>query len=181
MRRGSECITPFPIPLSFYPTLTPAGIFFLHLYAHAPLSEGCGHLFTRRPPCAETVEGIDAITEKGYLVYYGDHFVQLDYPNEDTEEKAQRTGVSFHHGRFIQKLRDAAKAHASVSCVEGMQELSPKRPTSFRNVSSVRHNICNVRVCICIYIYTYIIYHQHIYTRMYSLHMQSCYIFFRLP
>lgn len=74
--------------------------------------------------CAYTdcVEGIDAIPEKGYLVYYGDHMVQLDYPQEPGTNEP-RKGVSFHHGRFIMKLREAAQSNSNVECVEGICEL----------------------------------------------------------
>lgn len=82
---------------------------------------GCGSSSsdTLQLPSADCVNGIDAIPEKGYLVYYGGHFVQLDYPKQDGSTE-NRTGVSFHHGRFIMKLREAAKSHSNVQCVEGM-------------------------------------------------------------
>ena len=67
----------------------------------------------------DCLEGIDAIKVHGYYVsYYGDS-VNVPYPKDSgsTEGKAPE-GRSFHHGRFIVKLREAAMACPNVSVVE---------------------------------------------------------------
>eukprot|EP00128_Syssomonas_multiformis_P014505 Colp12_sorted_trinity150504_noHs@24128 len=61
---------------------------------------------------AECVEEIDAITERGYVVLYKERRVVLPYPDK-------QVGVSFHHGRFVQRLRKAAAACPNVTMVEG--------------------------------------------------------------
>lgn len=70
------------------------------------------------------LEGIDAIVVKGYdVVYYGEE-VEIPYPHNHTpfrtsSEKASRPeGRSFHHGRFVSRLRSAASVHANITMVE---------------------------------------------------------------
>ncbi len=54
----------------------------------------------------DCLEGIDGIEVQGYGVIYGKESVRLTYPlYEGTVVK----GKSFHHGRFVQKLRAAAR------------------------------------------------------------------------
>ncbi|KAL2432469.1 Squalene epoxidase erg1 [Exophiala dermatitidis] len=86
-----------------------------------------------------TLEGIDAIPVKGYTVLYFNESVAIPYPASasgggetrrlDTErsEKSEKSemlppeapeGRSFHHGRFISKLRAAAMAHRNISVFE---------------------------------------------------------------
>ncbi|KAI0643282.1 squalene monooxygenase [Trametes meyenii] len=57
------------------------------------------------------VEGIDAIPTHGYCVMLEGKPVHIPYP--DGYE-----GCSFHHGRFIQKLREKAQAATCVEVVE---------------------------------------------------------------
>ncbi|KAI0683848.1 squalene monooxygenase [Cytidiella melzeri] len=57
------------------------------------------------------VEGIDAVPVYGYAVVLNGKPVHIPYPNE-------RTGCSFHHGRFIQALRKKAMAAPGVETVE---------------------------------------------------------------
>ena len=59
----------------------------------------------------DCVEGIDAIPVHGYCVVLDGKPVHIPYPNN-------RTGRSFHHGRFIQALRKKAKAAKGVETVE---------------------------------------------------------------
>ena len=47
------------------------------------------------------LEGIDAVPVKGYCVVEGGKAVHIPYPGK-------HEGRSFHHGRFIMKLREAA-------------------------------------------------------------------------
>jgi squalene monooxygenase len=54
----------------------------------------------------ECLDGIDAIPEYGYQVIYKDENVVIPYVGEN--EKG-RQGRSFHHGRFIMKLRAAVR------------------------------------------------------------------------
>ncbi|KAK5118414.1 hypothetical protein LTR62_002928 [Meristemomyces frigidus] len=84
----------------------------------------------------ECLEEIDAVAVFGYdVIYYGEE-VRIPYPanaqevgQDGTSEKSQsdevretrRTrpeGRSFHHGRFIKRLRDKAQAHHNVTVVE---------------------------------------------------------------
>lgn len=81
----------------------------------------------------ECLEGIDAIKVAGYqVIYYGEP-VAIPYPEEvlrdwkggAIEEKrtastyaARPEGRSFHHGRFVQKLRHAAMAEDNVTVIE---------------------------------------------------------------
>lgn len=82
----------------------------------------------------ECLEEIDAIVVRGYeVIYYGEG-VHIPYPEnaaiggESTmmEEKKKKKGMakvrpegrSFHHGRFIRRLREAAMREANISVVE---------------------------------------------------------------
>lgn len=56
----------------------------------------------------DCLEDIDGIPCHGYAIYRENEWVHIPYPvNDATGEKA--VGKSFHHGRFIQKLRAAAR------------------------------------------------------------------------
>lgn len=59
---------------------------------------------------------IDAIPCFGYSIYRHGEYIHVPYPsipdgaNDDNgAPKKKAMGMSFHHGRFIQKLRHAAK------------------------------------------------------------------------
>ena len=75
----------------------------------------------------DCLEDIDAIRVKGYgVIYYGDQ-VEIPYPeniirneNENTNITKTRKpeGRSFHHGRFVRRLRAAAMANANVTVFE---------------------------------------------------------------
>ena len=67
------------------------------------------------------LEGIDAVREDGYEVIYFGEPVQIPYPRIDPKSKTnlkRQQGCSFHHGRFIQKLREAALSHPNVTVFE---------------------------------------------------------------
>ncbi|KAI9804444.1 MAG: hypothetical protein M1825_001343 [Sarcosagium campestre] len=67
----------------------------------------------------DCLEEIDAIRVHGYEVIYYGHGVEIRYPETpDAAERKRPEGRSFHHGRFIQRLRHAAMANPNVTVVE---------------------------------------------------------------
>ena len=83
---------------------------------------------------SDSLEGIDAVIVRGYdVIYYGAE-VEIPYPKEaarinhvdgveEVQEKGDERegrpeGRSFHHGRFVQKLRAAAMTAPNVTVVE---------------------------------------------------------------
>lgn len=72
---------------------------------------------------SDCLEGIDAIPAKGYdVIYHGEH-VQIPYPRDRdgpslSSSSPAAEGRSFHHGRFVMKLREAAMATPNVTVVE---------------------------------------------------------------
>lgn len=78
----------------------------------------------------DCLEGIDAVTVKGYTVLFYGEMVEIPYPANGVEEprdvSSRETGQpggkpegrSFHHGRFIQNLRARALAHPNVTVFE---------------------------------------------------------------
>lgn len=74
---------------------------------------------------ADCLEGIDAVKVHGYdVIYHGDE-VAIPYPENagsapttQNEKKTKPEGRSFHHGRFIQKLRERAIGCANVTVIE---------------------------------------------------------------
>src|ERR1700728_2811661 len=76
----------------------------------------------------QCLDDIDAIKVKGYdVIYYGEE-VEIPYPEDTTahtlpfipnpSSKSRPEGRSFHHGRFISRLRSAALAHPHVTVFE---------------------------------------------------------------
>lgn len=75
----------------------------------------------------DCMDEIDAIPCHGYeVIYHGDR-VHIPYPHnivdeakdkEVDEKSKQPEGRGFHHGRFIQRLREAAMKEPNVSVVE---------------------------------------------------------------
>ncbi|KAK5150320.1 hypothetical protein LTR04_006832 [Oleoguttula sp. CCFEE 6159] len=67
----------------------------------------------------DCLEDIDAIKVEGYeVIYYGEE-VRIPYPAAaDDTEKKRPEGRSFHHGRFIQRLREAAMRTPNVTVIE---------------------------------------------------------------
>lgn len=55
----------------------------------------------------DTLDGIDAIPTYGYEVIYHGKPVNIPYPKN--RDGSRPEGRSFHHGKFIMKLREAAR------------------------------------------------------------------------
>jgi squalene monooxygenase len=70
-----------------------------------------GVLALRKLGIESCVDGIDAIPVHGYCVVESGRSVQIPYPG--THE-----GRSFHHGRFVMKLREAAGSARGVDVIE---------------------------------------------------------------
>jgi squalene monooxygenase len=67
----------------------------------------------------DCLEGINAIKCRGYEVIYYGQGVEIPYPKDEQKKSDDRPeGRSFHHGRFVQKLREAALRHPNISVVE---------------------------------------------------------------
>lgn len=93
----------------------------------------------------ETLQGIDAVNVKGYEVIYNGEPVRIGYPNLKeggkggakaqngkvgengqpgekekllSDEGGRPLGYSFHHGRFIQKLREACAKEPNITIFE---------------------------------------------------------------
>ena len=76
----------------------------------------------------QCLDDIDAIKVKGYDVIYFGEEVEIPYPEDTTahtlpsipktSSKSRPEGRSFHHGRFISRLRSAALAHPNVTVFE---------------------------------------------------------------
>lgn len=64
----------------------------------------------------DCLEDIDAIRVLGYYITFMGDDVQIPYPQKKKE--MQFEGRSFHHGRFIMRLRQKAMAHPNVTVVE---------------------------------------------------------------
>ncbi|KAF9095334.1 Squalene epoxidase [Mortierella sp. AD031] len=65
----------------------------------------------------DCLEGIDAVPTYGYAVMRGSEQVLIPYATDKETDKPVQ-GRSFHHGRFIQKLRAAASRTPNVTVVE---------------------------------------------------------------
>ncbi|KAL4778531.1 squalene epoxidase-domain-containing protein [Aspergillus varians] len=65
----------------------------------------------------DCLEGIDAIRTEGYYVTYLGKPVTIPYPVQSPGAPPPQ-GRSFHHGRFVMKLREAARACPNVTMVE---------------------------------------------------------------
>ena len=75
------------------------------------------------------LDNIDAIPVKGYeVIFYGQE-VEIPYPESATQgvagssekssnKRPRPQGRSFHHGRFVSRLRSAALAHPNISVFE---------------------------------------------------------------
>jgi squalene monooxygenase len=74
----------------------------------------------------DCLDDIDAVPVEGYHVFYADASVPIPYPDEEESkwgkgiesDSGRVEGRSFHHGRFVQKLRNAALAQANVTAYE---------------------------------------------------------------
>ncbi len=76
----------------------------------------------------DCLEGIDAVVVKGYQCLYHEESVEIPY-TKDVEDKAYE-GRSFHHGRFVMKLRDAALKEANVTKLEATVSKILSNPAS---------------------------------------------------
>ncbi|KAL4933156.1 squalene epoxidase-domain-containing protein [Aspergillus undulatus] len=65
----------------------------------------------------DCLEGIEAIPTEGYYVSYLGRPVTIPYPVQ-SPGASRPEGRSFHHGRFVMKLREAARACPNVTLVE---------------------------------------------------------------
>ncbi|KAF2144152.1 uncharacterized protein K452DRAFT_285390 [Aplosporella prunicola CBS 121167] len=63
----------------------------------------------------DCLEGIDSVACFGYEVIYYGQGVDIPYPATNNKKPE---GRAFHHGRFIQKLREAAMMEPNVTVVE---------------------------------------------------------------
>ena len=71
----------------------------------------------------ECLEGIDSVVVKGYQVIYYGQSVNIPYPEnaggDNTKWKSGRPeGRSFHHGRFVRRLREVAMSEPNISVIE---------------------------------------------------------------
>jgi squalene monooxygenase len=68
---------------------------------------------------SDCLENIDSVPVHGYLVSYYGEPVEIPYPvNAGKGDGSRAEGRSFHHGRFVQALRNAAMRHENVTVVE---------------------------------------------------------------
>lgn len=73
----------------------------------------------------QCLEEIDAIPVTGYEVFYYGQEVKIPYPENAASgrtatnpQSSSPEGRSFHHGRFVSRLRSAAMAHPNVTVFE---------------------------------------------------------------
>eukprot|EP00210_Caulerpa_lentillifera_P006516 g6224.t1 len=66
----------------------------------------------------EAVEGIDATKVCGYGIFKDGKSTVLKYPKGREDE--QMTGRSFHHGRFVQRLRQLVQSKPSITLRQGV-------------------------------------------------------------
>jgi squalene monooxygenase len=72
-----------------------------------------GYLALKRLGLEAVVDGIDAQKVHGYCLYKEGREAKVAYPTEGMSDDV--AGRSFHHGRFVQQLRQAAAALPSVT------------------------------------------------------------------
>ena len=66
----------------------------------------------------DCLEDIDAIAVHGYQVVYYGTGVNIPYPANARTDGRRPEGRSFHHGRFIRRLREVALTEPNVTVVE---------------------------------------------------------------
>ncbi len=76
-----------------------------------------GYLMLKKLGLEACVDGIDAQQVYGYCMFKGGKQAKVAYPVEGYSEDV--AGRSFHNGRFVQRLRQAASAQASVTVRQG--------------------------------------------------------------
>lgn len=72
-----------------------------------------GYLALKRLGLEHCVEGIDAQKVYGYCMFKNGKEAKVSYPTEGMDDDV--AGRAFHHGRFVQKLRQAAATIPSVT------------------------------------------------------------------
>jgi squalene monooxygenase len=77
-----------------------------------------GYLALKRLGLERCVEGIDAQRVKGYCMFKDGAVAKVAYPLEGFGDDV--AGRSFHHGRFVQRLRQAAAACNNVTVRQGV-------------------------------------------------------------
>lgn len=79
------------------------------------------------------LDEIDAIPVKGYGVLYFDETVEIPYiSNNNPTDKPSPEGRSFHHGRFIRRLREACLCEPNIKVVETTVTSTIKSPVTNR-------------------------------------------------
>ena len=66
----------------------------------------------------QCLEEIDAIVVQGYEVIYYGQGVHIPYPENAVSNGMRAEGRSFHHGRFIRRLREVALKEPNITVVE---------------------------------------------------------------
>ena len=66
----------------------------------------------------DCLEEIDACVVKGYEVIYYGQGVEIPYPDNAVSKGQRPEGRSFHHGRFIRRLREVAMKDPNITVVE---------------------------------------------------------------
>lgn len=64
------------------------------------------------------LDGIDAIPVKGYEVIHHSNSVTVPYPLDANDECTRAEGRWFHHGRFVQSLRQVAFNTPNITVLE---------------------------------------------------------------
>ncbi|EPS38556.1 hypothetical protein H072_7663 [Dactylellina haptotyla CBS 200.50] len=93
------------------------------------------------------LEGIDAVPCHGYQVRYHDDPVHIPYAPDENGVRPQ--GRSFHHGRFIQKLRAASKATKGVTMVEATVSKNLVKNSASGHIIGVRCTLKGTKDEIC--------------------------------
>ncbi|KAF2732109.1 squalene monooxygenase [Polyplosphaeria fusca] len=90
----------------------------------------------------DCLEGIDAIPCYGYQVSYHGEPVHIPYPDSLTSSSKRSEGRAFHHGRFITKLRSAARLTPNVTLVETTvtSTITSTHSPQILGVRSLTHN-----------------------------------------
>ncbi|KAF3309321.1 Squalene epoxidase [Orbilia oligospora] len=95
----------------------------------------------------DCLEGFDAVACHGYQVRYHDEPVHIPYALGEDGKRPE--GRSFHHGRFIQKLRSAAKATPNVTIVEATVSKNLIKNGASGHVIGIRCTPRNTKAEIC--------------------------------
>lgn len=109
----------------------------------------------------DTTEGIDAAPCHGYQVTWMGKPVHIPYAKQEDGKRPE--GRSFHHGRFIQKLRAAAKATPGVTIVEATVSKNLIKNAASGHIIGVRCTPrgTNEEVCVCALFYLYESFTEH--------------------